>query len=117
MVHIDISPAYGGRCGCYHAMGHAKKGHEAVCTAITALSECLAANLANTWNIKMERVVASGVCTLRWHKTDKYGKGLNRANTAAGFAYTGLKALSQAWPEDVEVKWTQPWNDKEGKKK
>jgi hypothetical protein len=45
---------------------------------------------------------------LRWTKTDRQGKGLRRANDAAGFTYTALRALSGAYPEVVRVTREKP---------
>jgi uncharacterized protein YsxB (DUF464 family) len=103
MVIISITPAHGGQSGMYRAVGHA--GTERICTAVTAIEECLAANLDNTWNIRCRRSVGDGSYELTWNKTDRSGKGLPRANLAAGFAYNGLKALAAEYPNAVRVQW------------
>ena len=112
MIQIEITPAVGGSGGCYKATGHAGEGKEAVCGAVTAIEECLAANLDNTWNVRTRRKAGPGCYELRWDKTDRQGKGLNRANQAAGFAYTGLKALAQTYPDEVQVKWHQKYMER-----
>lgn len=107
MIVISITPAHGCDCGLYRAVGHAGEGKDPVCTAVTAIEECLAANLESCWNIRCRRNAGKGAYELRWNKTDRHGKGLNRANQAAGFAYNGLKALSAQYPNAVQIVWHQ----------
>ena len=107
MIEIEIRPACGVHGGLYRSVGHAEKGMEKVCTAVTAIADCLGANLDNTWNIKATRKAEKGLVELRWHKTDRKGQGLPRANLAAGFAYTGLKELAVKYPGSVLVIWRQ----------
>lgn len=105
MIEIEIMPAARGAGGSYVAIGHAEKGRELVCNAVTVIEECLCANLDNTWNIRLTRRKTEGRYELRWNKSDRKGAGLPRANLAAGFAYTGLKALAAQYPDQVKVKW------------
>ena len=42
---------------------------------------------------------------MSWNKSEKRSRGLDRANRAAGFAYNGLKALSEEYPDNVRVEW------------
>lgn len=105
MIRIEIMPSARGQGGYYSATGHAEPGKEAVCTAVTAIEECLAANLDNTWHINVHRTAAKGNYFLRWTKSDKNHEGLRRANLAAGFAYTGLKRLAREYPDVVKVEW------------
>lgn len=112
MIIISITPAIGGSGGCYRAVGHAGEGKDPICTAVTAIEECLAANLECTWNVRTRRSVGNGTYELRWDKTDRAGKGLPRANSAAGFAYNGLKALAQTYPEAVKVQWHQKYMER-----
>lgn len=119
MIDIEIKPAYGMDCGYYHAKGHARPGHEDVCLAVTTIENCLAANLESTWDIKADGTADPGNARIWWKKDDRKGRGLERANQAAYFAYTGLRALAKAYPEDVTVKWRRPekpedrWRQKE----
>ena len=108
MIRIEICHAHGGIGGYYHSVGHAGAGNEKICLAVTAIEECLAANLEGTWNVRTRRTAESGTYSLWWNKTDRYGKGLPRANSAAGFAYNGLKALARQYPEIVKVEWRRP---------
>lgn len=108
MIEIEICPAIHSEGGYLLARGHAAQGHELVCNTVTAIEDCLAANLANTWSLKVRRKVEKGRYELRWNKADRQGKSLRRANSAAGFAYTGLKALAAQYPEDVKVTWKKP---------
>lgn len=108
MIHIEILPAYGAQNGYYRATGHAAEGKEQICTAVTAIEECLAANLENVWNLRLERKAEKGRYTLRWWKSDRQGKGIPRANSAAGFAYTGLRALAKTYPDELKVEWKRP---------
>lgn len=108
MIRIEICPAYGGMAGYYRATGHAGPGNERICTAVSAIEECLAANLGGVWNVKLRRTVNDGRYALSWNKSDHKGAGLQRANQAAGFAYNGLKALAKTYPDVLEVKWKQP---------
>ena len=112
MIEIEIMPAFRSDGGYLMARGHAEKGHELVCNAVTVIEDCLAANLANTWSLKVRRKVEKGRYELRWNKADRQGKSLHRANSAAGFAYTGLKALAAQYPEDVHVTWQQPFAER-----
>lgn len=105
MIEIEIMPAARGSDGHYIATGHAGEGNDLVCNAVSVIEECLAANLDNTWNIRMTRRMANGKYELRWNKSDRKGAGIPRANLAAGFAYTGLKALAKSYPDIVTVKW------------
>lgn len=109
MITISITPAYGSEGGMYRAVGHAGEGKDMICNAVTAIEECLAANLANCWNIRYRRNAGKGTYELRWNKSDRQGKGLNRANQAAGFAYNGLKALAAQYPDTVNVQWHQKY--------
>lgn len=108
MIRIEIRPAHYGQGGYLRGLGHASKGHELVCTAATAIEDCLAANLASCWNVRVRRRAESGRYELNWAKTDKQGRGMRRANDAAGFAYNGLKALAAQYPEDITVAWIRP---------
>lgn len=108
MIYIEICPAFRGSEGYYRADGHASKGKEAVCAAVTAIEECLAANLDNTWNIKATRTAREGSYALYWRKTDRKGAGIRRSNDAAGFAYNGLRALERAYPDELHVIWKRP---------
>lgn len=110
MIRIEICPAYGGQGGWYRATGHA--GNDRVCTAVTAIEECLAANLEETWEIRVRRTAEKGSYRLSWNKTDKRGVSIRRANSAAGFAYTGLKALGRQYPAELEVIWKRPETDR-----
>ena len=120
MINIEIKPAVGQDGGWYRATGHAAKGHEAVCEAVTVIANCLAANLQNTWDVRSDGTAEDGRCSIWWARSDRKGRGLARANLAAGFAYTGLRALAREYPEDVTVKWIRtsgiPQNKKEEKK-
>lgn len=119
MIDIEIKPAYGMDDGYLTAKGHASPGREAVCEAVTVIENCLAANLEDTWDIKADGTTEKGYTRIWWHKTDRKGRGVERANQAAYFAYTGLKALAMAYPENVTVKWRRPakpedrWRQKE----
>ena len=114
MISITITPAHigNGNNGLYRASGHAGEGRELICNAVSAIEECLAANLLNTWNVRCERFAGKGSYELRWHKTDRHGKGLHRANLAAGFAYNGLKALAETYPNDIKVTWNQQFMER-----
>lgn len=105
MIQIEIMPAARTAEGSYLATGHAGQGNELICNAVTVIEECLCANLDSTWNIRVNRAMSNGRYELRWHKTDRRGDGLRRANDAAGFAYTGLKALAAQYPGLLTVKW------------
>lgn len=108
MIRIEICPANGCSGGYYKAVGHASKGKELICNAVTVLEDCLMANLENVWNLRMRHIRANGAYTVRWNKTDRRGQGLQRANQAAGFVYNGLRALARAYPEEVKVEWKRP---------
>lgn len=109
MIRIEITPAIRGRAGSYKATGHAGPMTDTtcakVCTAVTAIEECLAANLLNMFNIRATRRTEGGRYELRWNKSDKQGRGIRRSNDAAGFAYNGLKALAAAYPDKLQVEW------------
>lgn len=112
MIKIQIIPSRGRLDGYYRAVGHAGEGRDAVCTAVTALEECLAANLANTFDLTVERVAAHGSYALRWGRNRKTpAESVRRANEAAGFVYTGLRALAKQFPEALRVTWNRPIND------
>lgn len=108
MVNIIIKPATGTESGTAVATGHAGKAPDMVCAAVTTLMEALAANLDNCWDVKVTRRWEPGHMELRWTKTDRQGNGLRRANDAAGFTYTALRALSGAYPEAVRVTREKP---------
>ena len=108
MIHIEIEPALRGQGGWYKATGHANEAKREVCTAVTAIEECLAANLMDMWGVRCTRRTGKGLFDLRWNKSEKKGWGLERANQAAGFAYTGLKALAKAYPDELTVVWKRP---------
>lgn len=109
MIYIEICPAFRGSAGYYRADGHATAGKKLeVCAAVTAIEECLAANLDNTWNIKATRTAREGFYVLSWRKTDRKGAGIRRSNDAAGFAYNGLRALERAYPDELRVRWKRP---------
>lgn len=108
MIEIEIRPAYRGSGGCYRSMGHASKGKELVCNSVTAIENCLAANLKDAWNIRADGKAEPGLCVIRWNKSDRKGAGLQRANLAAGFAYNGLKELAKKYPDEVKVMWKRP---------
>jgi len=112
MIEIEIMPAFRSDGGYLLARGHAAQGHELICNTVTAIEDCLAANLANTWHLRVRRTTEKGRYELRWNKADRKGAGLRRANDAAGFAYTGLKALAAQYPEDVHVTWKQPFTER-----
>lgn len=113
MIEIEIYPAYHGSGGYLHAVGHAGPGNDLICNAVSAIEDCFAANLANTWNLRVKRTVTKGSYLLRWNKSDRKGTGIRRANDAAGFAYNGLKALAAQYPDAVKVKWKRPEEHKE----
>ncbi len=112
MTHIEIKTAYGREDGYLRAKGHA--GNNEVCTAITAIVECLAVNLDLCWDVRLLRKSNSGDYELRWRKTKRASCGIERANRAAGFAYNGLKALEKAYPQALSVTWIR---DQKGGKK
>ena len=120
MINIEITPATRVTDGVYLAVGHAGAGRELICNSVSVIEECLCANLDNTWNIRVYRSLDKGHYELRWRKTDRRGDGLRRANEAAGFAYTGLKALAKKYPDEVAVKWLRanglPHHKKEERK-
>ena len=114
MITIQIIPSRGRLDGYYRAVGHAGEGRDAVCTAVTALEECLAANLANTFDLSVERVAAHGSYALRWGRNRKTPvESVRRANEAAGFVYTGLRALAKQFPEALRVSWEKPIQEQE----
>jgi uncharacterized protein YsxB (DUF464 family) len=108
MINIEMCPAFGPNGGYYLAVGHAGKGNEAICNAVTAMEECLAANLDGIGNLRVRRTATDGHYDLRWNKSDRRGSGLHRANTAAGVIYAGLAALAKAYPNLVSVEWRRP---------
>ena len=105
MINIEIMPAARGAAGYYISEGHAGDGMSHLCNAVTAIEGCLEANLKNTWSIRVDLKTneTSGGCQMRWRKTDREGKSLHRANQAAGFAYTGLKALAEEYPDIIHI--------------
>ena len=109
MIRIEIEPAFSGKPGLYRATGHAGPMTDPtfakLCTAVTAIEECLAANLLNIFDIRATRRAASGRYELRWNKSDRKGRGIRRSNDAAGFAYNGLRALAEAYPDRIQVEW------------
>lgn len=110
MITIRIIPSRGRLDGYYRAVGHAGEGRDAVCTAVTALEECLAANLANTFDLSVERVAAHGSYALRWGRNRKTPvESIRRANDCAGFVYNGLAALQKQYPAALRVKWMNPF--------
>lgn len=114
MITIQIIPSRGRLDGYYRAVGHAGEGLDAVCTAVTALEECLAANLANTFDLSVERVAAHGSYALRWGRNRKTPvESVRRANEAAGFVYTGLRALANRFPDSLRVSWEKPIQEQE----
>lgn len=115
MIQIVITPAHSGHGGLYRAIGHAGEGEDRICTAVTAIEECLAANLENTWNVRYRRSAGKGTYELTWNKTDRPGKGIPRANQAAGFAYNGLKALAAQYPDVVHVQWKPQFVERRNK--
>lgn len=110
MIKIEIKPATRTNPGVLRVTGHGSTVD--LCNAVTALYEGLAANLDNCWDIRVRRRAIPGDAELMWYKTDKAGRGVSRANSAAGFVYVALKALALAWPE-VEVTRLQPWEGRE----
>lgn len=111
MVKIRIKPAARLEGGYLIAEGHAgcgPRGADPVCAAITALIEGLAANLKETWDVHVSREAKDGDLVLRWNKSDKEGRGLRRANDAAGFTYISLRALEMAWPKALHVEKIRP---------
>ena len=108
MINIEICPAHSGVSGYYRARGHALKGHEDVCLAVTVITDCLAANLDICWDVKVLRRSQPGDSSLRWSPSKRRSSGIERANRAAGFAYNGLAALAKAWPDDLKVTWIKP---------
>ena len=103
MTIIEIKTAHGRDNGYLLAKGHA--GNKDVCTAITAIVECLAVNLDLCWDVRLMRRNNSGDYELRWRRTKRARCGIERANQAAGFAYNGLKALAKAYPQALSVTW------------
>lgn len=103
MINIEIKPAAGQDSGQYRSFGHARDRN--ICEAVTVIANCLAANLNNTWEVRVKGVEEDGRISLWWDKADRKGKGLPRANLAAGFAYTGLRALAKEYPDEVNVRW------------
>jgi uncharacterized protein YsxB (DUF464 family) len=103
MVRIRINPAHGSQGGWLTASGHA--GNDLVCNSVTAICECLAVNLSQCWDVRLIRRDTPGDYHLSWNKSEKRSRGLDRANRAAGFAYNGLKALSEEYPDNVRVEW------------
>jgi uncharacterized protein YsxB (DUF464 family) len=105
MVNIIITPAHSGQDGSLQATGHA--GNDLLCNTITAICECLAVNLDQCWDVRLRRRDNPGDYELIWNKDKRTSRGLERANRAAGFAYNGLKALAQAYPEALKVQWNR----------
>lgn len=103
MVDIIIKPAHGGQAGWLEATGHA--GDDLLCNTITAICECLAVNVAQCWDVKLRRKDKPGDYGLVWFKSERKSRGMDRANRAAGFAYNGLKALSEEYPQALRVEW------------
>ena len=111
MVDISIKPALRNEAGYLLAKGHALKGphgQDLVCAAITTLIEGLAANLDACWDVKLTRKAEDGRVDLVWTKTDRAGKGLKRANDAAGFTLTALRALAKEYPDALQVRRMKP---------
>ena len=108
MIEISIMPAIRGQGGWYKATGHASDDKREVCTAVTAIEECLAANMDNMWGVRCTRKVGKGLYDLKWNKSERKGWGMERANQAAGFAYAGLRALEKAYPDELKVEWKRP---------
>lgn len=108
MIRIEICPSHRGSSGYYRSTGHAGPGNELICNSVSSIEECLAANLLGTWNVKTVRKAENGNYILRWYQCDRKGQGIQRANTAAGFAYNGLRALANAYPGILEVTWKRP---------
>ena len=103
MVRIQIRPAHGTQGGFLMARGHA--GNDLICNTITAIVECMAVNIEGCWDVKLRRKDNSGDYDLRWDRECRNSRGLERANRAAGFAYNGLSALAEEYPENVRVEW------------
>lgn len=111
MIEIVIMPATMHEAGRLTADGHAmtgEPGRDLICAAVTALVDGLAANLQECWDVHTVRRASSGHVLLTWAKSDRAGRGLRRANDAAGFAYTALKALAEAYPRAVRVVRRKP---------
>lgn len=108
MVDIKIKPAHYGRGGRLTATGHA--GNDLLCNTITAICECLAANLEQCWDVRFRRRDKAGDYELTWDKAKPHSKGIDRANRAAGFAYNGLKALAATYPQALKVEWIREEN-------
>jgi len=108
MVNIIITPAIGGKPGKLTAVGHAgagPKGTDMVCCAITALIAGLVANLEACWDVKVTTKGQPGDLELSWRKANRKGRGMERANHAAGYCYTALRALQEDCPPNLRVEW------------
>ena len=103
MVDIRIKPSHNNQAGFLSARGHA--GDNLLCNTVTAIVECLAVNLEQCWDVRLRRQDNSGDYELRWEKSERKSRGIDRANRAAGFAYNGLKALSEEYPQALSVTW------------
>lgn len=77
------------------ASGHA--GNELVCNAATAIIECLAANLIVMNGVSVDRKDGSGDYLLEWRSTNEL------SDFAASFSTIGLIALSNAYPQDMQI--------------
>ena len=110
MITIRISPLNGMRPGWYRATGHAGDKFPHVCTAVTAIEECLAANLARVFDLRVTRTVSKGSYALTWEKKRQTAQeSIRRANDCAGFVYNGLAALQKQYPAALRVKWMNPF--------
>lgn len=105
MIHIEIRPAHGSTGGYITAKGHAST--PLICNSVTAIVECMAANIAGCWDIKVRRRKESGNYDFAWMQTDRKSRGVERANKAASFAYNGLRALEDEYPGDLHVHWVR----------
>lgn len=114
MISIEIRPAAGGRDGYLRAEGHAEtagNGKDLICAAVSCLIGTLQANLELCWGVGVRSQKRAGFGDVRWFKTDRRGHGMHRANLAAGFAYNGLRALSEVYPGAVQVRWLPGGSD------
>lgn len=109
MVHIEIKPCRGAIAGSLIATGHAdtdEAGKDLVCCAITTLCDCLVANLRTCWGVSHRRNARKGSLSVVWRSNDRNDRyGIERANSAAGFAYNGFRALAKQYPLALEVRW------------
>lgn len=98
MINITIMAARSGHGGLYRSEGHAED--QAICTAVTAIEDCLAAILDETSGLECSMEASSGSCEIRW----SYLADNDAADNAAAFAATGLRRLASAYPDQVSIK-------------